>query len=55
MVFDSDGLILSAKSLGFSRLGVVALDAKDSLREEMVHFKDWLDAGYGGEIGRAHV
>ena len=51
MVLDSDDLILSAKSLGFSRLGVVALDAKDSLHEEMVHFKDWLDAGYGGEMG----
>jgi len=51
MVFNSDSLILSAKSLGFSRLGVVALDADDSLREEMARFKGWLTAGYGGDMG----
>jgi epoxyqueuosine reductase len=50
MVFDHKQLILIAKDLGFARIGVTSLDAKDSLREEMVHFADWLSKGYHGEM-----
>ncbi len=50
MVFDHKQLILIAKGLGFSRIGVASLDARDSLREEMVHFADWLAQGYQGDM-----
>lgn len=50
MVFDDKQLILIAKDLGFSRIGVVNLDAKDSLHDEMVQFADWLAHGYQGDM-----
>jgi epoxyqueuosine reductase len=50
MTLDHEHLILIAKGLGFSRIGVTSLDAKDSLREEMVHFADWLSKGYHGDM-----
>lgn len=51
MTDDSQNLILMAKSMGFRRLGVVDLDAKDSLSEAMVPFRDWLAKGFAGEMG----
>lgn len=50
MVLSHEQLILIAKGLGFSRIGVTSLDAEDSLREEMVHFADWLDQGCHGDM-----
>ncbi len=50
MVFDDKRLILIAQGLGFSRIGVANLDAKDSLRDEMVQFADWLARGYQGDM-----
>ncbi len=50
MVFDDKQLILIAKRLGFSRIGVTNLDARDSLRDEMVQFADWLAQGYHGDM-----
>ncbi len=50
MVLDREQLILIAKGLGFSRVGVVDLDARDSLHDEMVQVADWLAAGYQGEM-----
>lgn len=50
MTDDRQDLILMAKSLGFRRLGVVDLDAKDSLSDAMVPFRDWLAKGFAGEM-----
>jgi epoxyqueuosine reductase len=50
MVFDHKQLILIAKGLGFARIGVTSLDARDSLRNEMVQFADWISKGYHGDM-----
>ncbi len=50
MTDDTQDLILMAKSLGFRRLGVVDLDATDSLSEAMVPFRAWIAKGFAGEM-----
>jgi epoxyqueuosine reductase len=50
MTDDTQDLILIAKSLGFRRLGVVDLDAKDTLSDAMVPFRAWIARGFAGEM-----
>ena len=50
MTLDADRLILIARSLGFSRLGVVALDHADVLAQAMTDYRDWLAMGYAGDM-----
>ena len=48
---DAESLILIARSLGFSRLGVVNLDSPQRLGEPMAAFRSWIAKGYAGEMG----
>lgn len=48
---DAESLILIARSLGFSRLGVVNLDSPQMLGEPMAAFRSWIEKGYAGEMG----
>lgn len=52
MAPDAEQLILIARSLGFGRIGVVDLSAARSgpLAAAMERYRDWLAAGYAGEM-----
>jgi epoxyqueuosine reductase len=58
MPIDSDRLILIAKSLGFSRVGVASLDrgadGDHPLSMAMAGYRDWLAKGYAGEMQYLH-
>jgi epoxyqueuosine reductase len=47
---DAESLILIARSLGFSRLGVVNLDSPGVLAKPMSAFREWIAKGYAGEM-----
>lgn len=55
---DADRLILIAKSLGFSRVGVVSLDVdangEHPLAGAMAQYRQWLAKGYGGQMDYLH-
>jgi len=50
MKVTAEALILSAQSLGFSRVGILNLDAPDALTEPMQQFRAWIDQGYAGDM-----
>lgn len=52
MVPDAEQLILIARSIGFGRVGVVDLSdhVLDRLAPALDRYRDWLAAGYGGEM-----
>lgn len=58
MTIDANRLILIAKSLGFSRVGVVSLDrgadGEHPLSMAMANYRDWLAKGHAGGMEYLH-
>lgn len=50
MEFNADRLIVIARSLGFSRLGIVNLDSAESLSGVVDMMRAWLEKGYAGDM-----
>lgn len=50
MEFNADRLIVIARSLGFSRLGIVNLDSAESLSGVVDMMRVWLEKGYAGDM-----
>ena len=46
---ESERLILMARSLGFGRVGITALDGA-ALTEAMSHYRDWIGQGLAGDM-----